>query len=399
MDLLFFTSQFPFGTSESFIENEIGYLAKAFKKVYIFPASSQDAQRTLPENCEIVEGLFSDEGYSRKRTVKKYPKQIAEIFLSELKQNRKKHQSTGDLFSTCLRVAYKAMRVENWMNQQKITDGVFYTYWMSDWTTILSILNSSRKIGQLITRVHGFDLFEERQPNGFIPFRTWQLKLSDRVFAVSKQGKDYLKQKHPKFGKKISLAYLGTVDHGLNNAGLGEQLNLVSASNIIPLKRLHLIVEILKNVTINVKWTHFGDGILMDEIVEQAKTLPENIIVDFKGRVPNKTVLEHLKTQMVSFFINVSDTEGLPVSIMEAISFGIPAIVTNIGGTSEIVNKNTGILIDKEFNPEVVSGYLNDFFSSKYATTEYREEVREFWARNFNAEANYPDFVRQILSS
>lgn len=44
-------------------------------------------------------------------------------------------------------------------------------------------------------------------------------------------------------------------------------------------------------------------------------------------------------------FVNMSLSEGIPVSIMEAISFGIPIIATNVGGNAEIVNDETGVLI------------------------------------------------------
>lgn len=54
-------------------------------------------------------------------------------------------------------------------------------------------------------------------------------------------------------------------------------------------------------------------------------------------------------------FINVSSSEGLPVSIMEACSFGIPIIATNVGGTAEIVQAGVnGILLKEQFETEVL---------------------------------------------
>lgn len=42
----------------------------------------------------------------------------------------------------------------------------------------------------------------------------------------------------------------------------------------------------------------------------------------------------------------MSDSEGIPVSIMEAMSFGIPVIARNVGGMSEIVNEENGLLLE-----------------------------------------------------
>jgi len=81
--LIFFTSEFPFGSAETFIENEIGFLSKSFDKVYIIPASNKGKKRNIPDNCEVVEGLFTDDGYYRNRVLSKYPLQVAQMFLSE----------------------------------------------------------------------------------------------------------------------------------------------------------------------------------------------------------------------------------------------------------------------------------------------------------------------------
>ncbi|MFR4320263.1 MAG: glycosyltransferase [Blautia massiliensis (ex Durand et al. 2017)] len=44
--------------------------------------------------------------------------------------------------------------------------------------------------------------------------------------------------------------------------------------------------------------------------------------------------------------MNVSSSEGIPVSIMEATSFGIPGIATDAGGTKEIIrDKENGVLL------------------------------------------------------
>jgi len=48
--------------------------------------------------------------------------------------------------------------------------------------------------------------------------------------------------------------------------------------------------------------------------------------------------------------MNLSETEGIPVSIMEAQSAGVPILATNLGGTSEIVNNENGFLVEKDFN-------------------------------------------------
>lgn len=92
-------------------------------------------------------------------------------------------------------------------------------------------------------------------------------------------------------------------------------------------------------------------------------------------------------------FVNMSLSEGIPVSIMEAISFGIPIIATNVGGNAEIVNDETGVLIpvniDQAAFNETVSDIMNKMDILKISTILcYQNE--------FNADKNYHCFYNQI---
>ena len=75
----------------------------------------------------------------------------------------------------------------------------------------------------------------------------------------------------------------------------------------------------------------------------------------------NQQIIDFYAKTPLDLFINVSESEGIPVSIMEAMSFGIPAIATNVGGTNEIVNQKNGYLIDSESTSEEISNYINNF--------------------------------------
>ena len=71
------------------------------------------------------------------------------------------------------------------------------------------------------------------------------------------------------------------------------------------------------------------------------------------------------RSQPIDIFINVSSSEGLPVAIMEAISFDIPIIATNVGGTSEIVTPETGILIAPDSAPELIAARIRELYKVK----------------------------------
>ncbi|MBK8368427.1 MAG: glycosyltransferase [Bacteroidetes bacterium] len=96
--------------------------------------------------------------------------------------------------------------------------------------------------------------------------------------------------------------------------------------------------------------------------------------------------MDFYKDKPVDLFVNVSEIEGIPVSIMEAISFGIPCIGTNVGGVSEIVNEQTGFLIDKNFEPNEVAELLSKYLSKlPLEKNEFRLGVKLFWKENYDA--------------
>jgi colanic acid/amylovoran biosynthesis glycosyltransferase len=68
------------------------------------------------------------------------------------------------------------------------------------------------------------------------------------------------------------------------------------------------------------------------------------------GNVENSKILDFYSENYVDLFINFSEFEGVPVSIMEAQSAGIPVLATKVGGTSEIVSSDNGFLVEKHFD-------------------------------------------------
>ena len=100
---------------------------------------------------------------------------------------------------------------------------------------------------------------------------------------------------------------------------------------------------------------------------------------------------------MIDLFINVSETEGIPVSIMEAMSFGIPCIATNVGGNPEIVNATNGFLISANPSVEEIKKVLIDFMQlNTEKHIELRRNARKTWEQNFNAESNYTQFFSEL---
>lgn len=182
-----------------------------------------------------------------------------------------------------------------------------------------------------------------------------------------------------------------------------KQVTIASCSYMIDVKRLDLIIEFiyyLQLANINITWIHIGMGPLFEKIKLQASQCLVKDSFHFLGTVDNSLVLKKYIEYDVDFFVNLSDSEGIPVSIMEAMSLGIPVIARNVGGNSEIVNSNNGYLFEssdlKENEKEIIK-----FVSSRIDNIEYYTQIstssKKTWENKFSARSNYNKFFESVL--
>ena len=220
------------------------------------------------------------------------------------------------------------------------------------------------------------------------------------MYLISQDGYDYLADKFPEYKGKMAISRLGTLDNGIEKCeNKGKSFRIVSCSNLVPIKRVDRIISTLSKIkTQRIEWVHFGSGEEESKIKKMAsETLGENVNAVFEGRVENRKVLEFYRNNAINLFINLSDSEGIPVSIMEAMSFGIPCIATNVGGTSEIVvNGINGYLIDDE-DDEYIAGKVDSIATMNAEDyRQLRDAARNTWEQKFNAKKNYRVFIEEI---
>lgn len=400
--LLFFTDSYPYGSFEPYIESEVSFLSSKFDKILVFPINTNiPLDRKIPNNFRIVdihkmikgnfwlffnktflilEILFVEIFSYKNRKLLKLKNRIGII-------KRIKTIYNGILYS---RAIVRFLNEENLLNNYEI---VGYSYWFYHWSFINSLLKKQGIITNSISRAHSYDLYDSINYNFF---STFKIKYLDKVFPVSKHGEKYLKNYHPKYTSKISSNYLGTIDYGTNPFIESDKFKIASCSAVRDIKRLHLIIEFLEKVKCEVEWVHFGDGPLFNEIKTLALRLPSNIKYTFMGKVSNEVVLDYYIKNQINLFINVSEKEGLPISLMEAISFGIPVLGTDIFGVPEIVNDNTGILLPVNFDVQKVADIISKFPTSTLNTFEFRKKVKNYWLDQFEKKMNFELFYSYL---
>jgi glycosyltransferase involved in cell wall biosynthesis len=165
---------------------------------------------------------------------------------------------------------------------------------------------------------------------------------------------------------------------------------------------MHLIVDALSHIdNLHLHWIHIGDGPQKDTLITQAEQRlgsKKNIRFEFKGNMTNHALLEFYRDTTVDLFINTSSSEGIPVTMMEAQSFGIPIVGPAVGGVPEIVNPSCGRLFPVDATPEMISHAIREILTlpvDQYQSL--RTNAIENWNMRFAADHNFPIFVAEIL--
>ncbi len=399
--LIMVNTKYPYRAGEAFLESEIRETSQYFDKILIFPIDTVvgDKRTRSIEYANVQDFVFEKE----KTIYRKNKIKILSFFNLYKYTGKLKERCYDSFFETsALSQARKIENILDTINFDKNDQIVLYSYWFYIPARIIVALKeyfANRGVTTIqISRAHRFDIYENKTRP--LPQRKLLLKEMDRVFACSRDGADYIKTKYPEYADKIEVSLLGTYDHGVEEYDMDSTFSVVSCSRVTNIKRVHLIAEavlILQKKGYPIKWTHIGDGPQMQEV----RALVDGKVIDhvrLLGAISNIEVYDYYKTNNCSVFINVSSSEGLPVSIMEATSFGIPVIGTDVGGTREIAVDNvTGKLLKGNPTAEEVADALESLYlMDKQEYMFLRQSTREFWNSNFNAINNYRAFINEI---
>ncbi len=404
--LVLLCDYYPNSNGEFFLDDEINIIASKFEKITVLCMSNKNnAQRVIPQNVQLIE-------FPQIRFLERIFLRFQSLFFlplwKELLDIKKSYGLVPNflLFKILVEDFVRSSIVMKALYKHELTDPskhILYSYW-HDYKA-LAIARILKKTGcRAIARCHRWDVYFYANTPPYLPYRKYLLNALSLTSSISVDGINYMRQVH-NFNKpsKLVLSRLGKI----NNRNLhpfisgSDMITICSCSTLTSVKRVELIIDFIKSLSVhyNIKWVHFGDGILKEKLLKLAEESLFNIDYNFRGIVPNDEILNFYNLNFIDLFINFSESEGIPVSIMEAQSAGIPVLATNVGGTSEIVNNENGFLVEKDFNLKEVVTVIKRYLSS---TDEEKQQKRkasyENWKQNYNAEINYNEFVKLLTT-
>jgi colanic acid/amylovoran biosynthesis glycosyltransferase len=368
MKLNYFTYSFPSGNTISWKKNELEVFSNGFEKIEVVPffyIDPVEPEVILPPNVSVHKNLLDK--YKKPSFLRRLFKVIRDknrvTFLREF-IDKKVYRSLKH-FADWTIDSYHIISLLNHplikkMGKESDDQTIWYFFWGRHPALLIPLLKTRYK-AKIACRFHGYDLYE-KQYGGYIPYRQHILNNTDLYLPCSENGKKYLEQNLNIATEKIFVARLGVKQEGISPFENDPTLRIVSCSDCVPIKRLQLIVGAIKHINIPVEWTHIGDGPTLKNIIQSSARIKNKTRrFYFPGYLSNKEVYSIYLTKGFDVFLNVSESEGVPVSVMEAMSAGLPIIATDVGGTKEIVDGSNGVLINKHISAQELAELLEQF--------------------------------------
>ena len=395
------TVSYPYGSGEQFLANEIKFLSKKGMDIIIYPSTRKGRVRNLPDGVKVAKFKKNTSWYilglNTIQVFRKYFSILIWDFFSTVR-DEKIHILKYSRFTYILNYWVRSLKFLFWYEDCDLDKNcLYYTYWMNSESYAVSILKRYDEQLVSISRVHGGDLYIERN-SGFLPFRKVVLKSLSGIHTISNHGRKYLLDSYGYvLNNKIHVSRLG-VSRSLKVTPNDNSMIISSCSSDDPVKRLPLILQSLgefsENNNIIVIWLHIGvNKIDFERKYSSYLDRYPNLKCKIVGVIPNTQVVSIYQKYKPSLFLNVSESEGVPVSIMEALSCGLPIIATNVGGTSEIVDSHVGLLVDKNFSFDDISNAINKLIGNR---KQYSKMAFRKWRDVCDKEKNFLEFYSQL---
>lgn len=223
----------------------------------------------------------------------------------------------------------------------------------------------------------------------------WQFRLanlfSDRVLGVSEdaaklcQNQDFISK------NKIEVLWNGIDLDRFEYHGPNVDGQMIAVARLSPEKDFGTLLDaiaIARKQLPKIRLQIVGDGAERSRLEKQRDELNLQTAVEFLGeRSDVPTLLKN-----ASFFVSSSTTEGISLTILEAMAVGLPIVTTNVGGNPEIVEPGkTGTLVESR-NPQQLADAIVEMYRDKEAWPVVGEHSRQRVEQHFNVNRMIRDY-------
>lgn len=353
MTIAYITAQTPYGRGEQFILPEIIELVNNNNKVLVIPirpdkklgdgfepkqVSSYTIRIPLFNFYVLLISLF---------LFFKYPIKTLRILL-----NIFLHSGSISKIIKNLVVLPKGLVTGDIVKKKKIEH--IHAHWASTPATVAYIASNISNIPWSLT-CHRWDITE----NNMIKEKVRSCKF---VRVINRRGfNEIINIVGDKYKSKCHIIHVGI---NIKTSNLYKKINycresfiIATPANLIEVKGHKYLIEAIKQLNkekYNVTCKFYGDGVLKEQLQEmiEKEKLQNRVLIE--GQINHDELMKLYEDKKIDCVVLPSITtesgekEGIPVSLMEAMSYKVSVISTNTGGIPELLANDAGIIVEQK---------------------------------------------------
>jgi glycosyltransferase involved in cell wall biosynthesis len=190
-------------------------------------------------------------------------------------------------------------------------------------------------------------------------------------------------------------------------ANRGGRLAIVVPANLIDVKGHRYLIDAIGRLDPQkrerIKCRFFGDGHLKQKLVRQVKLRGLRDCIEFCGAAPHNSIMEIYEKGQADVIIlpsintNDGSHEGIPVSLMEAMAYGVLAVSTNTGGIAELLGGGAGIIVPEK-DAAALGRTIGDIIDGKIDIETIRKAGMAKVDCEFNSRKNAAQLMKLITA-
>ncbi|MDD6395025.1 MAG: glycosyltransferase family 4 protein [Firmicutes bacterium] len=242
---------------------------------------------------------------------------------------------------------------------------------------------------KVIVTIHGLDWNRSKWGG----FASWYLKKgeemavkhADEVIVLSHGVQDYFKEKYNRdtvfIPNGVDVPEIREAQLITEKFGLNKDDYILYLGRIVPEKGIRYLIEAFKNVRTDKKLVIAGGASDTDEFMSELKDMAaadERIV--FTGFVQGK-LLEELYSNAYIYTLP-SDLEGMPLSLLEAMSYGNCCLTSDIAECAEVVTDRA--VTFKKSDAADLAEKLQTLCDNPKNVQEYKDNAADYICSRYN---------------
>jgi glycosyltransferase involved in cell wall biosynthesis len=397
MRVVYVTASLPFGPGEAFVAMEVQELIRRGHEVWVVPTLPRgdvlhdDAARLVARTLST--GLLSPRILAAATQEVARSPRAALATLSWVRRSR-----NARIFLKNASVCPKSLWLAGCLRRLR-ADHV-HVHWAGTSATLAMLAAEMAGIRWSLT-AHRWDIAEDN---------TLELKIDRACFvrAINGLGLSELRRRAGTGRGKLVLLHMGVPvpEEPAPLSEAGERSRVLMAANFEPVKGHRYILEairILRDHGRRVTLDLAGSGPEFPHVKGWVRELALDEHVRFLGVVPHSTLLARMGRRewdlvvLSSIETPAGEREGIPVILMEAMSFGIPVVATTVGGIPELLREGAGLLVSPG-DAQALSDAMDDVLGNPSLGEQLAVRGRQRIKDEFDVASVVSELVEQFAT-